>query len=364
MRNSSYGRIDKRSLRTRIASAVAAVFISVSVFHGCAMPFGKSIGQSNTAVRQFFAMDTMMRIELQGKDAEVAADAAQALIEKYDSLWSALDEKSEISSINISAGSGAIKVTDETFQIIKESLKQAEYTHGAFDPTVGLLLELWGFRKEINHIPSTEQLQIALAGVSWKNVNVDDEDCSVQLADPNTRLDLGGIAKGYATDRLKELLAQYEIDRALINLGGNICVIGEKEDGSAYKVAITDPLDTNQFLGIVYAKDVAVITSGGYERYLEVEGFRYSHIMNPFSGSPSETDLASVSIVSTHGAMGDALSTALMVMGLDQAISFWKNNPDFGVVMCTMSGELYCSSNLRDVFIPENDKEVTYFESA
>ena len=361
MRHCKLEQSNKRPQRTRMMRFAVTVFLCGLLLVRCSPSSEINAGNSEPAVRQFFSMDTLMRIEVYGKEAEAAADAAQALIEKYDSLWSALDENSDISKLNQSAGGPPIHVSDETFSLVEEALYQAAYTDGAFDPTVGYLLELWGFRHEISRVPNKDEINIALGGVDWTSVRMNDEDNTIQLTFSETKLDLGGIAKGYATDRLTELLEQYDIDRALINLGGNIGVIGQKVDGSPFKVAITDPSNPDRFIGVVFAKDITVITSGGYERFLEFDGVRYTHIMDPNSGYPVETNLASVSIVATAGGKGDALSTALMVMGLDHSIEFWERHPDFGVVLCTATGEIHCSSNLKGVFVPESDVEVTYF---
>jgi len=271
-------------------------------------------------------------------------------------LWSALDEKSEISSINISAGSGAIKVTDETFQIIKESLKQAEYTHGAFDPTVGLLLELWGFRKEINHIPSTEQLQIALAGVSWKNVNVDDEDCSVQLADPNTRLDLGGIAKGYAVDRAFEALRDMGETDFLINLAGNMRAHGRPAPTRpGWRIGIRNPFAEGTHFGtLVLADGEGIATSGSYERYVIIDGVRHGHILDPRNGRPVSGMIA-VTVVATSAMEADALSTALFVLGPEAGAELLQAHPGCGAIFVpdVHPRRLRVTRGLKDRFRPE-----------
>ena len=188
-------------------------------------------------------------------------------------------------------------------------------------------------------------------------------------------LDLGGIGKGYASDVVQKTLLTYDISAALINLGGNVAVLGPKEDGTPWKIGIADPNapdpnapDPNApdaYLGVVSGTDISVITSGGYERFFTQNGTTYIHIMDPATGKPVQSDLISVSIVTADGVQGDCLSTALFVMGKDKAIAYWQNHPDFACILVTTSHEIFASKELKDSFTladPNSAYKLTFFE--
>lgn len=175
-------------------------------------------------------------------------------------------------------------------------------------------------------------------------------------------LDLGGIAKGYAGDRVLDIIRGFDIEAILISLGGNVSVYGRKPGGASYRVAIADPGNRQEYLGVLTADDTDVVTSGGYERFFEQDGKVYIHIMDPATARPAESDLRSVSVIDPDGLKGDVLSTALFVMGKDAAIKYWSERRDFGLVLAVSSDEVLVSRNLQGVFAVSEGKSVTYFD--
>ncbi len=164
-------------------------------------------------------------------------------------------------------------------------------------------------------------------------------------------VDLGGIAKGYASDRLAELFAADGVSSAMVSLGGNVYVRGTKRDGSLWRVAIEDPNDTAAYLGVLSLQDRFIITSGGYQRYFERDGVTYYHIIDPKTGDVARSGLLSATVVSDNGTMGDALSTALFVMGREKAVQFWRTSGlDFDMVLCDDSGHVYYTEGLKESF--------------
>ena len=163
-------------------------------------------------------------------------------------------------------------------------------------------------------------------------------------------VDLGGIAKGYASDKLAELLKKKGVKSAWLSLGGNVCAIGTKPDGSPWRSAVQNPADENDYVGVVEISDACAVTSGGYQRYFEENGKKYHHIIDPATGKPAESGLTSVTIICKDGTKADALSTALYVMGLDDALAYWKTQDDFEVILVTEEGEVVATEGLKDSF--------------
>ena len=158
------------------------------------------------------------------------------------------------------------------------------------------------------------------------------------------------MAKGYASDKLAELLKKKGVKSAWLSLGGNVCAIGTKPDGSPWRIAVQNPADENDYVGVVEISDACAVTSGGYQRYFEENGKKYHHIIDPATGKPAESGLTSVTIICKDGTKADALSTALYVMGLDDALAYWKTQDDFEVIFVTEAGEVVATEGLKDSF--------------
>ena len=329
-----------KQLKKNLSLACAAALL-ISGMSGCS-------GSGEASV-QIFAMDTLMTLEAYGKNSQEAISAAEQEINRLDGLFSRTNEKSEISAVNSAAGQSPAAVSEDTFEIIQAAIEMSELTGGAFDITVAPIVDAWGFITEDYTVPSRETLDGLLPLVGSGRISLDEESSSVYL-DAGTEIDLGGIAKGYASDRIHEILAEYGVSSAIIALGGNVYAIGSKPDGSKWRVAVRDPNDENSFIGIASVSDTSVITSGSYERYFESDGVRYHHIIDPETGCPAEKGLRSVTIITKNGAMGDALSTALFVMGLDEAVEFWRGRDDFEAIFVTSGGAVFATEGIAGSF--------------
>ena len=169
----------------------------------------------------------------------------------------------------------------------------------------------------------------------------------------------GGIAKGYTSSRIMDIYREKGVTSGLVNLGGNAQVFGTKPDGSLWRVAVQSPDSEDEYLGVLEAKDKAIITSGGYERYFEKDGVTYHHIIDPATGYPAENGLVSVTIVSTDGTLADGLSTSLFVMGKDKAVDYWKAHSDeFDMILLTDDEKLYVSEGIKDSFTSDREVEI------
>lgn len=316
-----------------------------------------------TATADFFAMNTYMSITANGTDAQAAVDAAQAEVYTLENELSRNLPASEISKINAQSGLLPVTVSQETFNIISDAVSYSEKTNGAFDITIAPIMDIWGFTDSNFRVPPASEIQAVLPLIDWQKIVLDKTKLTVELPVKGMALDLGGIAKGYSSDKVQAVMRGYDITSALISLGGNVAVFGTKTDGSLWKIAISDPAAPDSYIGVLTATDVSVITSGGYERNFTQNGVTYIHIMDPALGTPVQSDLLSVSIVSADGVQGDCLSTALFVMGKDKAIAYWQAHKDFACILVTGTGEVFASTELKDTFsLTDAKRSLTFFE--
>ena len=282
-----------------------------------------------------FGLDTVISITLYGKSSEneKLLDNCFELINHYESLFSTTIEGSDIYIINHSGGK-EISVDTDTYELVKVAVSYAEMSGGLVDPTIGSVSSLWDFHAESPKVPSDELIKEALSHVDYKKISFNNSSCSICLEDPDSKLDLGFIAKGYIADRLKEMLLDNGVKTAIINLGGNVLVIGSKPDGNPFKIGIQDPFGpTGSPCTSVEISDSSVVSSGSYERTFEIDGKKYHHILDTKTGYPIESDLASVSVISKSSLEGDALSTYLFILGNEKAKEFDDEHEDIELLL-------------------------------
>ena len=297
-------------------------------------------------------MDTYMSLTAYGSNSEEAVNKAVQEINRLDAMFSVGNADSDVTKLNEN-GSG--EVSEETAFIMNRAMQVSEKTNGAFDITVYPLMELWGFTTKNYRVPESSEIAEALKGVSYTNVSVNGQQVALT---GGSSIDLGGIAKGYTSSRVIQIMKDCGIEHAIVNLGGNVQVLGTKTDGSDWRVAIQNPASENSYLGILSTADKAVITSGGYERYFEQDGQVYHHIIDTQTGYPSDSDLTSVTIVHSDGTTADALSTALFAMGLNGAKELYRSgNIDFDMILFDGS-TVYVSEGIASGFSTDMNKEI------
>lgn len=297
------------------------------------------------ADRQFSAMDTYMHLTAYGEKAQDALDRAQEEILWLEDLLSVTDEESQVYALNHRTAP-TCTLSPELTALLEQALILARQTGGAFDPTVYPVVQAWGFTSDTHQVPKPETLDTLLPLVDHETVRLGAN--TLTLA-PDMMLDFGGIAKGWAGDRVAALLHGFGVTSAILRLGGNIHTIGTKPDGSAWKVGVEDP-DSGGTLGILSVSDLAVITSGSYQRYFTENGQTYHHIIDPATGRPADSGLTSVTVVGPYGARCDALSTALFVMGLEKGAQFWREHRDFEAIFVSEDGSVSVTAGLKDNF--------------
>lgn len=303
---------------------------------------------------EFFAMDTVMSITAYGSKSESAVKAAENEINRLDALLSVQSKSSEIYTLNRDKSQN---LSADALALVSRAQEINALTDGAFDITTEPLTRLWGFYSGLeNRVPSQEEIESALEYVGAEHIKIDKD--SVTL-DKNTSIDLGGIAKGYASQKAAQMLEENGVDSALISLGGNVRAVGSKPDGTDWNVAITDPDDNSKQVGTLAVSGKAVVTSGGYQRYFEENGQIYHHIIDTETGYPAKSGLKSVTVVSEDDTLADALSTALFVMGLEKSGRLYSEKSTlFGAVFVTDKNEVYITENLKNSFSSEHGFEV------
>jgi len=231
---------------------------------------------------------------------------------------------SDISRVNAAAGIAPVNVHKDTFKVIKRAVYFAEISNGAFDPSVGPLVSLWGIGGDDARVPSQEEIDNTLPLINWRDVELDETAHSVFLKRKGMSLDLGAIAKGYAAEEAAAIIKSAKIKRAIIDFSGNIVTLGEKKDGTPWKVGIQNP---NKRRGLYYgiinlktAEKQTLVTSGVYERFFETDGSRYHHILSTVTGYPVKNGLLSVTVIGSDSTDADALSTTLFALGFEEGI--------------------------------------------
>lgn len=287
--------------------------------------------------------DTVIRIEVRDPVDRKVLEGCEKLCKKYDALFSKTNENSDIVRIN-TAGGAAVEVSADTIELIKKGLYYCELSGGLFDITIGSVSALWDFKAEEPAVPSQDAIAGALSHVNYKNVII--QDNTVRLADPNAALDVGAIAKGYIADRIKEYLKEQDVSHAVINLGGNVLTLGTKTDGSKYNIGIQRPFDeTGAAITSVKIADQSVVTTGIYERYFEVNGTIYHHVLAPSTGYPCENTLQSVTIITDSSLTADALSTVCFLLGYDRGMNMVKQLDNVDAIFITDDDEIHYSDN-------------------
>ena len=246
-------------------------------------------------------------------------DEIFSAIEDIDAEMSADNPGSQVSMINAAAGIDSVKVSDAVYDVIALAMQISEDSGGAFDLSVGPLVSLWNIGSSNGRVPADAEILEAKSFVGYKNVLLDSERKSVYLKKEGMRIDLGGIAKGYAGDVAAGILERRGIKSAILDLGGDIVALGSRLNGGYWRIGVKTPVrGDGSNVGVLRVRDKAVATSGGYERYLEKGGIFYHHILDPYTGRPASAGLLSVTVISSSSTVADMLSTAAFVLGYER----------------------------------------------
>ena len=308
----------------------------------CAYTFGCSRNYEPVTETGFY-LDTVIQITLYDTDGRDSCleniQECFTMIDRYENLFSATIEDSDIWNINHSGGA-PITVSDDTVSLLQTALYYSEMSDGQVDVTVLPLSSLWGFGSAGNaHKPDDDAIQEALSHIDYRTVRIDSN--TVTLSDPEASVDLGFIAKGYIADRLKEYLVNQGVESACINLGGNLITIGNKPDGQPYRIGIQKPFaDEGEIITAIDVTDSSVVSSGVYERYFYEDDILYHHLLDTSTGYPSNNNIAGVTILSPSSADADALSTTCFFLGVDKGMELIESLDDTEALFITTDGSL------------------------
>lgn len=326
----------------------------LSIFFSAAIIFSSCAMGDVPAEKTVFAMDTYMKLTAYGNNGSEAISASEKKISELEKLWSVTDENSEIFSINNSGGK-PVSLSRDTADLLSLSLEISEMTDGALDCTMYPVLKEWGFTTGEYKIPDDEKIAELLENTGYENIAFDGANVTMP---ENFQIDLGAVGKGFTGDIVSEIMRENGVTSALLDLGGNIQTVGNKPDGTPWKIGLRDPLGDGLF-GVLELSDKAAVTSGGYERYFVGEdGETYWHILDPETGKPAKSGIISATAVGKNGGVCDALSTSLFVMGLQKSEEFWKRHGsqlDFEMVLVTEDGRIFITEGLEKSFTPNRD---------
>lgn len=260
-------------------------------------------------------------------------------------------EDSEIQKVNLNAGKDFVEVSEDTMYVINTGLDYTKLTDSRFDISVGPLVKLWNIGFENENVPSQEEIEKSLKLIDASSIELDESNNLVKLEKEGMIIDLGGIAKGYATDEVVQILREYGFESAIINLGGNIFCYGSKPDGNDYKIGIRDPFkSSSDYMGVVQLSNRSVVTSGVYERNFTESGKIYHHILDTETGFPVDNNLEAVSIIADKSINADALSTGVFSMGLEEGFNFIENIENVEAIFVTSQKEVYVTSGGKSFF--------------
>jgi thiamine biosynthesis lipoprotein len=291
-------------------------------------------------------MGTRITVELFHADPAIARQGVDTVLQemrRIDNSMSPYIATSELSRLNVDAQRKAFVASDELFALLQRSQYFSDLTGGAFDITFASVGFLYDYRNAIK--PDDSRRQEAAALINYHNLILDESGHSVTFSTPGVRIDLGGIAKGYAVDRCIQLLQELGIEQALVTAGGDSRMMGDRW-GRPWTIGIRDPRDADKMVAVIPLMDEAVSTSGDYQRYFEKDGVRYHHIINPKSGD-SARELQSVTIIGPDATTTDALSTSVFVLGLEAGLKLIDRLPDIDAILVDQHGRMHYSDDLQ-----------------
>lgn len=317
---------------------------------------GCSEEKLNKYSRDIFAMDTYINCQILSEDqtrAEKGLDRVEQAFLEVDGLTNRFDHKSDVSAVNENAGIAAVEVSQDVIKIVEAAMTWSDKTDGAFNILIGSAMNLWGFGSDRPTVPAEQDLAEALQLTDYHKIVLDAPKSTLFLPEKGMVLDLGGVAKGYATDKAVEALRELGIENALINAGGNVYAMGTRADGTPWKVGVQDPRNPQGTVAVLEVSDTALVSSGDYQRYFEVDGIRYHHILDPATGCPARASVGTT-VIMKSAAAADILSTALFVKGPQKGIPLAESFSQVDAAMIlTEDGGMSKTRSFNDYLIEQ-----------
>ncbi|WP_276370154.1 FAD:protein FMN transferase [Chryseolinea sp. H1M3-3] len=290
-----------------------------------------------------FEISVLAEAELQASES---IDAAVAEMQRIERLFTTFDPASQTNQINAQAGIQPVRVDREVFELIQRSIRISELTSGAFDITYGSIdKRLWNFDTKMSSLPDKETAKKSVRLINYKNIILDNEAGTVFLKEKGMRIGFGGIGKGYAADQAKKILKDKGITSGIVNASGDLSAWGHQQNGKPWTIGIADP-DTKNPFSYVNITNMAVATSGNYEKYVTIGGQRYSHTIDPRTGFPV-TGIKSVTIISPYAELSDAMATPVMVMGTRVGLDLINQINSIACIIVDDANKIHHSQNIQ-----------------
>lgn len=340
-------------MKKKLFGIIMAILLAFSMF-GCSKDAPKEKEEQSAKEplsRTEIFMGTVVKITLYDNASEKILDKAFDRVVEIEDLVSINKEGTELDELNNSAGIKSVKLSDTTYDIIKKGLEYSKLSEGGYDLTIGPLVKLWSIGLPEANVPTKEEIEDTIKKIDYSKVELNQETKEAFITDEGMKIDLGSIAKGYAADEIVKILKEEGVTQAIVDLGGNIFAMGLKEGNKNWKIGIQNPFDNRgSVVGSIEVTDKSVVTSGVYERYLEKDGVKYHHILNPKTGYPYETDIIGVSIVADKSIDADALSTLVFTKGIEEGIKFVEKLDGIDAIFINDKNEVYITAGLKDNF--------------
>ena len=295
-------------------------------------------------------MGNAFEITIVGEDkswAEERMDAAISEIRRIEQLLTTFSEDSETSRVNANAGVQPVQVSRETFGLIERSLRISAVTDGAFDITYGSVdKRLWNFDRNMTSLPDAETARAMVRLINYRNVLLDGNECTVFLKEVGMRIGFGGIGKGYAAEMAKRLLLQQGVANGVVNASGDISTWGNQADGKPWTIGIADPDHAGRPFSYLNISNMAIATSGNYEKYVIIGDKKYSHTINPKTGLPV-TGIKSVTIICPNAEIADAMATPVTIMGVRAGLDMVNQIDNLACIIIDDNNKVYSSQNIH-----------------
>ena len=314
-------------------------------------------GETQMSQRQVFAMDTIMTLTAYGKRAEYGLNAAQSVIQSMNDALDPDLETSTTYAINHAQG-GNVSISGQINKMLSTAYTVYKQSGGALDLTIYPVIVRWGFDSGRYYVPTEEELWVDLSHKGFDKMVLTSFPSSGSYAvsfPVGTQLSFASVAKGCAADNAISAMRNAGVTSGIISLGGNVQTLGLKPDGSNWAVAVADPNNPTNYVGVLSIGEAAIVTSGTYQRYFTQDGKTYHHLINPESGRPINNTLKSATIVCEDGTLADCLSTAMFVLGQSKAINYWRVYGGFDMILINNENEVICTKGLIEKFTLSNN---------
>lgn len=287
-------------------------------------------------------MGSVFDLTVVEKDSALAQQHFQEIINEIRRIENLISEwrpQTQISEVNQNAGIRPVKVDREVFELTRRAIRYSEFSQGAFDVSIAAMDKIWRFDGSMTEMPAEEAIRKSVERVGYRHIVLDSAASTIYLALPGMKIGFGSIGKGYAADMGRELMQSLGVQGGIVNASGDLSAWGIPPNGKAWKIGIYNPFKPRKILKILKIKEASVATSGSYEKYAEINGKRYSHIIDPKTGYPS-TGLTSVTVTGPTAEFANALSTSVMVMGEKEGKKLLKQFPEYRYILITDTGKV------------------------